>query len=54
MTLTPSEQSELIDTLHTRYEDNMSRHTDIAWEDVLRKLESNPEKLMGNITLRKV
>ena len=45
MTLTPSEQSELIDTLHTRYEDNMSRHADIAWTDILGKLQSNPEKL---------
>ncbi|MCD9854749.1 DUF4256 domain-containing protein [Epilithonimonas sp. JDS] len=41
-----SEQQEiLIQTLKTRFEKNPMRHQNIAWENVQKKLESNPEKL---------
>ncbi|KFC21894.1 DUF4256 domain-containing protein [Epilithonimonas lactis] len=43
--LSPDEQSELIDILKTRFEKNPARHENIKWENVQKKLESNPEKL---------
>ena len=42
----PSEQQEeLIKILKTRFEKNPNRHKNIKWENVQKKLESNPEKL---------
>lgn len=43
--LSPDEKSELIDILKTRFEKNPTRHENIKWENVQKKLESNPEKL---------
>lgn len=43
--LSLEQQSELIKILKTRFEKNMTRHENIKWEDVQKKLESNPEKL---------
>lgn len=43
--LSPDEQSKLIDILKTRFEKNPARHENIKWENVQKKLESNPEKL---------
>ncbi len=43
--LSAEEQKELIKTLKTRFEKNPKRHENIQWEDVQKKLESNPEKL---------
>ncbi|KFC21553.1 DUF4256 domain-containing protein [Chryseobacterium sp. FH1] len=45
--LSPDEQSELIDILKTRFEKNSVRHENINWEDVQKKLESNPDKLLS-------
>lgn len=41
----PDEQSKLINILKTRFEKNSVRHENIKWEDVQKKLESNPDKL---------
>lgn len=38
-------QQELIEILKTRFEKNPNRHKNIKWENVQKKLESNPEKL---------
>ena len=43
--LSSEQQEELIKTLKTRFEKNPNRHENIQWEDVQKKLESNPEKL---------
>jgi len=43
--LSAEQQEELIKTLKTRFEKNQKRHENIQWEDVQKKLESNPEKL---------
>ncbi|WP_374446043.1 DUF4256 domain-containing protein [Epilithonimonas sp.] len=43
--LSAEQQEELIKTLKTRFEKNSKRHENIQWEDVLKKLESNPAKL---------
>ncbi|MDP9954876.1 hypothetical protein J2X97_000513 [Epilithonimonas hungarica] len=43
--LSAEQQEELIKILKTRFEKNPNRHENIKWEDVQKKLESNPEKL---------
>ena len=43
--LSPEQKIELIKILKTRFEKNPKRHDNIKWEDVQKKLESNPEKL---------
>lgn len=45
--LSLEQQSELIKILKTRFEKNMTRHENINWEDVQKKLESNPDKLLS-------
>ena len=42
--LSSEQQQELIKILKARFE-NTNRHENIKWEDVEKKLESNPEKL---------
>lgn len=41
------QREELLKTLKTRFEKNMSRHQDIEWAKVHAKLEANPEKLQS-------
>lgn len=43
--LSSEQQEELIKTLKIRFEKNPNRHETIEWENVQKKLESNPEKL---------
>jgi hypothetical protein len=43
--LSPEQREELLRTLKTRFEKNMSRHTGLEWGKVRAKLEANPEKL---------
>jgi hypothetical protein len=43
--LTAVETTELLNTLQTRFENNMKRHKDIEWSKVKAKLESNTSKL---------
>ncbi|MFC4162523.1 DUF4256 domain-containing protein [Epilithonimonas zeae] len=43
--LSSEQQEELIKILKIRFEKNPNRHENIQWEDVQKKLESNPEKL---------
>ena len=43
--LSASEQESFLLILKGRFEQNMARHNNIKWEDVQKKLESNPEKL---------
>lgn len=45
MTITPDQKEELIKTLKKRFDNNMPRHTGMAWKDVLSKLEANPRKI---------
>jgi hypothetical protein len=40
----PSDQEELLVTLQTRFEQNMSRHQGLVWSDIRAKLEAFPEK----------
>jgi hypothetical protein len=42
--LTAEEREELLKTLKTRFEKNMSRHKGIEWAKVQAKLEANPSK----------
>jgi hypothetical protein len=44
MTLT-QQQEELIKTLKNRFDSNMNRHVNMAWEDVVSRLEANPKKM---------
>lgn len=39
------QKNELIDLLRFRFEKNINRHKNLKWNDVLVKLDSNPEKL---------
>jgi len=43
--LSSEQQEELIKILKIRFEKNPNRHENIHWEDIQKKLESNPEKL---------
>lgn len=45
--LSAEQQEELIKILKTRFEKNLKRHENIKWENVQKKLESNPEKLLS-------
>ena len=42
--LTPSELSDLLNTLENRFNKNLHRHQELKWEDVKTKLLKNPEK----------
>ena len=44
-TLSQQQRDELIKTLKTRFEKNMSRHKGIQWEAVQKRLEANAAKL---------
>jgi len=43
--LSPEQRQELLQTLKSRFEKNMNRHPDVAWEKVEPKLEGNTGKL---------
>lgn len=43
--LSLKQREELLSTLKTRFEQNMTRHARLAWADVLTRLEAAPEKL---------
>ncbi len=43
--LETDERTALLDTLRTRFEENMARHERIRWVDVQKRLESEPAKL---------
>lgn len=43
--------TELVEILKNRFENNMNRHEGIKWEEVLSKLESNPDKLWSLIEM---
>ncbi|GEK35244.1 hypothetical protein KSI01_27770 [Kurthia sibirica] len=44
-TLTVEQQTTLLETLQTRFENHMERHEGIEWADVQSKLEAQPEKI---------
>lgn len=44
-TLSPEQREELLGTLKSRFEKNMSRHNGLEWANVQAKLEANVEKL---------
>jgi len=46
-------KEEFIQILKKRFEDNSKRHTDIKWEDVLKKIINNPIKLESLIEMEK-
>lgn len=41
----PEPRAALLETLKTRFEQNMNRHKGLAWSDVEARLDANPEKL---------
>jgi hypothetical protein len=43
--LPESEQLELIKILKNRFDKNMDRHESVKWDDVLKRLIANPDKL---------
>jgi hypothetical protein len=43
--LSPKQQEELLNTLKTRFEKNMSRHVGFEWAKVQARLQANPKKL---------
>lgn len=43
--LSTEQSEELLKVLQIRFENNMKRHTGLAWDDVQKKLEANPGKL---------
>jgi hypothetical protein len=43
--LSPKQREELLNILKTRFEQNMNRHKDLKWDNVLAKLEKNSGKL---------
>ncbi len=43
--LSPENQQQILEILKIRFDNNPKRHENIQWEDVQKKLESNPEKL---------
>ena len=43
--LSPKQREELLGTLKTRFEKNISRHKGVEWAKVQEKLEANTEKL---------
>jgi hypothetical protein len=43
--LTPEQANTLVGTLEARFKRYPNRHVDIAWADVLARLEANPQKL---------
>lgn len=43
--LSTDEKAEFLVLLEKRFEKHMERHKDLKWEEILRKLEKNPEKL---------
>jgi len=43
--LSASERIELLEELKARFEKNMQRHKGLEWADVLKRIESKPDKL---------
>ncbi|WP_431028070.1 DUF4256 domain-containing protein [Lysinibacillus sp. LZ02] len=43
--LSLEQREEIVKTLKARFEKNMNRHKGFEWEQILAKLEENPEKL---------
>lgn len=43
--LSPSQQTELLAILKSRFEKNPNRHLDLEWNKIQEKLEANPNKL---------
>jgi hypothetical protein len=43
--LTSSHEEELLSTLKKRFEENMKRHPVVEWNNILSRIESQPEKL---------
>jgi hypothetical protein len=49
--LSQPEQTQLTAVLKKRFDENMSRHKDIAWADVLKRIESDTEKLCSLLAM---
>jgi hypothetical protein len=43
--LSAGQREELLETLQTRFEENMDRHKGLKWREVQAKLEAHPKKL---------
>ncbi len=44
-TLSSEQKASLIDVLHTRFKENVSRHEGLNWEAITERLTQQPEKL---------
>lgn len=51
--LSPDQRAALLSTLKTRFDKNTNRHKEIVWDNVLAKLEANPEKLWSLIEMER-
>jgi hypothetical protein len=51
--LTPKQAEELHQTLKSRFEQNMNRHTGLEWANVKARLEADPEKLWSLIEMER-
>lgn len=51
--LSAKQHEELIQTLRSRFEKNMRRHTDVEWDKVQTKLEAHAEKLWSLYEMEK-
>jgi hypothetical protein len=40
-----NESKAFLQTLQTRFEENMQRHKDLKWSEIQKKLEANPKKM---------
>lgn len=52
-TLSPAQTKQLLNTLQTRFEQNMNRHKGLTWSLIQTKLEGNPEKLWSLYEMEK-
>ena len=43
--ITPEQMKEFLSIIKNRFEKNSSRHKEISWADVQKKLEANPDRL---------
>ncbi len=43
--MTPEQREKVLNALRTRFEKNITRHSELEWADVQTCLEANPEKL---------
>lgn len=51
--LSQEEKDKFLTILQTRFEENMKRHKDITWNDVVKKLKSKSEKIRSLVEMER-